>query len=468
MTIALDSALRASLDVQPDASAVDAFVDYYRCPPDLVPLCTATDRSTDSGFFQFGGARGYGRVAGASPALDFDALSPDVTHASTITDGAATLPFDLAEVVTALRRERYVVPEASALTRLTSIPQAETLYYWFRPRLPVAVRRHLQQLRLRSWQRIPFPCWPVDSSVDGLFRGAAAEVLRATGAGRLPFIWFWPDGAPTCTTLTHDVEGRTGLEFCQHLIDLDASFGMRAAFQLIPEGSEGAFDHADAIRASGCEVNLHDLNHDGRLYRNETQFRARAARINAYAQRFGCRGFRSGVMYRNQEWYDALDVDYDMSVPNVSHLEPQRGGCCTVMPYFVGRVLEIPLTTAQDYSLFCILEDYSTRLWQAQIAEIRKQNGLISVIAHPDYLQEARARDVYVGLLKELALLRDRGETWMAQPSEINEWWRERRDMTLTAVGSSWRVEGSGSERARVAYAALAGDQVVYSLDAKV
>ena len=56
-----------------------------------------------------------------------------------------------------------------------------------------------------------------------------------------------------------------------------------------------------------------------------------------------------------------------MSVPNVAHLEPQRGGCCTVMPYFIGDILELPLTTTQDYSLFHILGDYSIALWKQQI-----------------------------------------------------------------------------------------------------
>jgi hypothetical protein len=40
-----------------------------------------------------------------------------------------------------------------------------------------------------------------------------------------------------------------------------------------------------------------------------------------------------------------------MSVPNVGHLEVQRGGC-TVMPYFIGRIVELPVTTSQDYSVF--------------------------------------------------------------------------------------------------------------------
>src|SRR4030095_13902574 len=106
---------------------------------------------------------------------------------------------------------------------------------------------------------------------------------------------------------------------------------------------------------------------------------------------FECGGFRSGAMYREQRWYEAFGFAYDMSVPNVAHLEPQRGGCCTVMPYFVGDILELPLTTLQDYSLFHILDDYSLTLWQRQIASIREQHGLITFLAHPDYLVDPGA-----------------------------------------------------------------------------
>src|SRR5204862_5762605 len=130
----------------------------------------------------------------------------------------------------------------------------------------------------------------------------------------------------------------------------------------------------------------------------------------------------SGAMYREQTWYDALEFQFDMSVPNVAHLEPQRGGCCTVMPYFIGRVLELPLTTTQDYSLFHILDDYSTTLWKRQIDRIRSMHGLVSVIAHPDYLQGRRARDVYAALLAHLARLRSEAKLWIALPGEVNRW----------------------------------------------
>jgi hypothetical protein len=320
-------------------------------------------------------------------------------------------------------------------------------------------------VRLRGWERIQFPRWPVDATVDALMEHGMAVLLKAGDVKRVPFVWFWPDGAPSCTMMTHDVEGRRGLEFLSTLMELDDRFGIKASYQLIPEGSECLPQYAAAIRERGCEVNLHDLNHDGLLYRDRAVFLDRARRINEYAREFGCQGFRSGAMYREQSWYGAFDFEFDMSVPSVAHLEPQRGGCCTVMPYFVGDILELPLTTAQDYSMFFILGDYSTALWQTQIEMIRARHGLVSVIAHPDYLVGDKERRVYTQLLERLAALRDDKQTWMARPGEINRWWRARREMTLTPAGSSWRVEGPDSDRARVAYASLDGDKVVYSLD---
>ena len=38
------------------------------------------------------------------------------------------------------------------------------------------------------------------------------------------------------------------------------------------------------------------------------------------------------AVYRNLDWYAALEFKYDMSVSNVAHLDPQRGGCCTSSP----------------------------------------------------------------------------------------------------------------------------------------
>ena len=187
-------------------------------------------------------------------------------------------------------------------------------------------------------------------------------------------------------------------------MDLDSQFGIRSSFQVVPDAPWSSKLSTKQLVAElkrrGFEVNVHDLTHDGHLFRNRDRFLRHATAINARGREFGSRGFRSGAMYRRQGWFAALDISYDMSVPNVAHLEPQAGGCCTVMPFFMGHVLELPLTAAQDYTVFHILGEYSTRLWQEQIDRILEQNGLISFIAHPDYLVDPRARAIYTELLR--------------------------------------------------------------------
>src|SRR5262249_8065181 len=149
-------------------------------------------------------------------------------------------------------------------------------------------------------------------------------------------------------------------DYCDFLMGLDDSCGIKTAFQLIPEGAYKSFEEiVSRIRSRGFEVNIHDLDHDGRLYKQKDVFLERAKRINNYARRYGMRGFRSGSMHRRQEWFGNLDFQYDMSVPTVSHLEPQKGGCCTVTPYFVDGVLELPLTTIQDHGMFYVLSNRS-------------------------------------------------------------------------------------------------------------
>jgi hypothetical protein len=156
-----------------------------------------------------------------------------------------------------------------------------------------------------------------------------------------------------------------------------------------------------------------------------------------------------------------------MSVPNVGHLDPQRGGCCTTKPYFIGKILEIPVVATQDYTLFNILRQYSTDLWEQQIELILEQNGLISFIVHPDYLLDKRARDVYFSLLTRLAKLRQESKMWIALPRQVNDWWRSRNEMRLVRQGNSWQVKGPQEEHARVAFAHLENNRVIYSFDSE-
>ena len=323
-------------------------------------------------------------------------------------------------------------------------------------------------MALRGWKSAPFPRWPVDQTVDRLFDRIMACVIRAHPGERIPFIWFWPDGYSACATMTHDVETAVGRDFCGTLMDLDDAFGIKSSFQLIPEVRYEVSDQfLHTIRERGFEINVHDFNHDGDLFRDREEFLRRVARINDYGRKFHSAGYRSAVLYRNLDWYEFFDCSYDMSVPNVGHLDPQHGGCCTTKPYFIGKILEIPVVATQDYTLFNILGQCSMDLWEEQIKLVRDQNGLISFIVHPDYLLDKPARDLYSTLLARLAELRRQSAMWIPLPRELNDWWRSRNEMRLVKEGSAWEIEGPEKRRARIAYASLDGDRVIYTFDPK-
>lgn len=427
---------------------------------------TANSASGDIGFFQFGAKNiCYGRCkAGAAVDITgvggFDASKEVRRNGTTI-----QLPFDFTEVVENLRRERYRQNMNPGTEKFATNETVRKLYYLIRECLPVSARRHLQRAYFRDWKELPFPAWPVDFTVDNLHEEFLRLLMEASGVKKMPFIWFWPDGAPTCLIMTHDVETSAGRDFTSKLMDLDDSYGIKAAFQVIPEKRyEVPDEYVRGIRNRGFEFNVHDLNHDGHLYRERAEFERRAARINSYVRRYNCHGFRAGAMYRNQDWYDLFEFAYDMSVPNVAHLEPMRGGCCTVMPYFIGKIVELPLTAAQDYSLFHILNDYSIDLWKQQLALIGERNGLISFITHPDYLIERRAQAVYESLLEYLRQMIARERVWAVLPEELSRWWRARSEMRLVPRGDEWEIVGPESERARLAYAILDGGRIVYDV----
>jgi hypothetical protein len=441
--------------------------EYYRA--DLNPRVVSHNGGSgeENGFFRFGrDLLCYGQCAlGVSPTVE-EASHFDASEASRVADAKIYLPFDISQVIDDLRREHYVQQMNDGQLGFLNRPVVRKAYYLVREQLPVRVRRHFQIAYLRQWRSLQFPHWPVDCTVDSLHEISLRMAMQAADLHRVPFIWFWPYGVSNALILTHDVEAVSGRDFCSRLMDIDLSHGFKASFQVIPEHRYQVPDsYVNEIHERGFEFNIHDLNHDGHLFEKRSEFLRRAQKINEYGRKYGARGFRSGAMYRNQDWYDALEFSYDMSVPNVAHLEPQRGGCCTVMPYFIGNTLELPLTTSQDYSVFNILNEYSIDLWKQQIRLLQQRNGLLSFIVHPDYLIAPRCRGVYETLLAYLRKIVDQGTVWETLPGDVDRWWRARAEMRLVPDGKGYRVEGPSSERARVAYASLDGDRMTYTID---
>jgi hypothetical protein len=386
----------------------------------------------------------------------------DLCAGGQVENGRCVLPFDVDEFVENLRQERYVNSDRSqsAFRRL-----GKAAYYAMRPMVPFALRSYLKRFALRGWKDNAFPSWPVDRTVDAALEKLLLMAMQAQGASRLPFIWFWPRGYSGCVVMTHDVETNAGLDFCSSLMDLNDRYGVKSSFEIVPQDRYTVpAGLLQEMRDRNFEINVHDWNHDGQLFSERDRFLERAKKINEIAERWGALGFRSGALYRNLEWYDAFTFEYDLSVPNVGHLDPQAGGCCTFMPYFIGNVLEIPLTATQDYMLFHLLNDYSIELWKRQLTTILDHHGMASFIVHPDYVIEPRARAVYAELLDHLSSLHSQKNVWITPPGKVNRWWRNRSQMSLVSRNGHWEIEGPGREEACVAYAVTEGGQIRYEL----
>jgi hypothetical protein len=438
-----------------------AFIRHFRCPESLVKLEFLPDQvETKDGYFKFGPdiiCYGQSPLASDRP----DAPLSDALTSSHMDGDTCRLPFNPTEVAENLRFERYENKVESSRWK----DAVRATYYTLRPAFPVAFRRHLQRFWLRDWEKRIFPRWPVDRSVDQMFEKIMYLAAQSRPGLEIPFIWFWPEGRTGCAVMTHDVESAPGLEFISNLMDMNDSFSIKSSFQLIPDARYVVTPEVLAsIRGRGFEANVHDLKHDGHLYDSHEKFKQSAKKINTFVDQFDSKGFRSGALYRNQAWYSEFKFAYDMSVPNVAHLDPQRGGCCTVTPYFVDDILEIPVTMTQDHTLFNILESYSLDLWQEQMDLIMRQHGLISFIVHPDYIQTSRARDTYIQLLSHLSEMRAQRGLWIALPGDVNTWWRQRDNMQIVQKNGQWKIEGAGSDKARIAYATIRNNSLSYRI----
>ena len=439
-----------------------AITDYFRCD-DIPYFGQSGTAHPANGFFRFGSeivcyGQSTGKTRSNATGHLYDA-SLDVQS-----DGSGLLlPFDLTQVIDNLRYEAYARPG----NRLLEKPWIKDLYYRLRPMLPVAIRKHLQGLYLRDWKTISFPSWPVDRSVDVLHEKMLVLAMKNSRIEKVPFVWFWPDGHSACAVMTHDVETTEGRNFSDRIMDMDDEAGIKASFQIVPEKRYGVPEsYLEELRERGFEINVQGLDHDGNLFQNRRTFLESAAKINRYAGQYRARGFRSPILYRNSHWFQDMDFSYDMSVPNVAHLEAQRGGCCTIMPYSLPGspvgMTELPVTMTEDYTLFHVLKDYSTTLWEQQMSIILAGHGLMNFIIHPDYVTTGRAQDTFKALLGKISRLRSERGVWVPLPRAVDQWWRDRNQMRLVRHGNAWGVEGPGSERATVAFASVEGNHLTY------
>jgi hypothetical protein len=313
------------------------------------------------------------------------------------------------------------------------------IYYNLKPLIPRALRWALRrQLAARTQRRVS-DVWPIKES-----------------AGRKPEDWSgWPEGKQFALVLTHDVESQVGLDRVRQLAELEMRLGFRSSFNFIPEGPyQVSKELLEWLVSNGFEVGVHDLQHDGKLYRSRAEFVQKAMRINHYVKEWSAAGFRSGFMLNKLDWLHELNVQYDASTFDTDPFEPQPEGRHTIFPFWVSRpvtlnpenvgtssqrsmpngsdngYVELPYTLPQDSTLFLLLRERNADIWERKLDWIAEHGGMALVIVHPDYMSfdnKSHVSNYPAALYSEfLAWARNKyADTyWSAMPAEVAEFVR--------------------------------------------
>ena len=169
-------------------------------------------------------------------------------------------------------------------------------------------------------------------------------------------------------------------------------------------------------RGRGFEIGLHGLRHDHSLFTTHEAFQSQLPAIDDAARSFRAQGFRSPSTHRVHEWLGELPLSWGYTLPHSDPLEPMPGGCCTLWPYFIDDVVEVPYTLTQDHTLFTVLQRKSAADWLRQVEAIERRHGLIHCLSHPDpgYLGDQDNRAFYAELLDAVA---DRPQLWKPLPA---------------------------------------------------
>jgi len=363
-------------------------------------------------------------------------------------DGNVFLPFDPGEVMHCFWSEKYRSVGRSAISATFRVASLRS-YYLVRPLLPRSLQLRLRRIFTRVQGKSSFPDWPIEDDLHNFYAWLFSLVTDLAGVP-VPFLDLWPDGRSWALVLTHDVETEIGYKDINVLRDVERDLGYKSSWNFVPMRYRTGDDVVSALQDEGCEVGVHGLRHDGRDLASRRIMRRRLPAMRAYAKRWNAVGFRSPGTQRHWELMPMLGFDYDSSYTDTDPYEPQPGGCCTYLPYFNQEMVELPITMAQDHTLFMILQNPEASTWLRKAHLLRERRGMVLILTHPDYAHDRRIVDGYRRLLDEF---QGDDTVWHALPRDVAIWWRNRAVSRICDSESGWRIVGPAAQDGRVRFA---------------
>jgi hypothetical protein len=186
---------------------------------------------------------------------------------------------------------------------------------------------------------------------------------------------------------------------------------------------------------------VHDLYHDGKLFRNWRNFAKQREAIDQFLLHWDAHGFSSAATHHNLLWISHLNIDYSISTYDIDPFEPQACGLGRIFPFWVQSptgdghgFVEMPYTLPQDFTLFALLKEQSNAIWRRKLDWIAEKGGMALIKTHPDYMvfpSESKRMDGYpvewYTDLLDYVSTRYGGQAWFATPSLVARYWRGLR-----------------------------------------
>jgi peptidoglycan/xylan/chitin deacetylase (PgdA/CDA1 family) len=348
-------------------------------------------------------------------------------------------------------RERYA--------RQRRRPLLLAAYYALKPLMPRATRLALRRVYARRQAARRFPGWPIETILVDHQRAEFRRRIHAGDGKPIDFINFWPDCARFAAVLTHDVEGTTGIENIPRLREIERRHGFVSAWYFVAEEYPIPPGLFDALRAEGCEVGLHGIRHDAKLFFNRRSFETELPTIHRYLADWQVVGFRSPATHRNADWMPELGCLYDTSFSDTAPFEPQPGGCCSIQPYFLDDLVELPMTLTMDHTLWEVLGMTASPHWAAKAQWVIANHGLINLLVHPDYATSEQRLACYDEFL---AFLASQEGAWHALPRQVATWWKLRASLDVDTLMEQPVTMNGATGRPTVAYAREFGGEIVF------
>ena len=330
--------------------------------------------------------------------------------------------FDPEETVRFLMLEKYFIRSRPFFTKLPIHP-----HY-----LPGVLRTAINNALffVKKKEKVEFPSWPIEKSIETI-RWIFLRCFEIMNSKKIK-PKFWPKNKKYAIALTHDVETGEGFKRIKMLSDPEEKHGLFSCWNFLSNHYRMDYHKIDELIKNGHEIGSHGFNHDGKLpFLNKEKMEIRLDNCSGLIKKYNIKGFRSPFLLRTDEMFDAISKRffYDLSIPDTER-ESQVGmfnGCCTVFPFMINGMVELPITLPQDSRLLStgFKGEKILDLWMKKLEWIKAVGGVAVLNTHPEKHLSGNKKmsEVYEKFLKKISIDDD---AWIAKPYEIAEWWKQR------------------------------------------